>query len=337
MGVLFVLFAAAMVVATFIENDFGSPVAYSMVYNTRWFELILLLLSVNLIGQMFIFKLYKRDKLPVFLFHLSFVLMIVGAGITRYFGWEGIIHIREGEEQNTCYSGEKYIGYSIKDAAGNLIDSRSEKYTMTSESADDYKTTISINDKKYELVLAKIIPNASEVAAGEAGLKAVAVNPGERITGLNAFIFHVFRGAESETVYLWDKENEKVASGTCTIEGKTVEISYGSKSTTLPFSIKLNDFVLERYPGSASPSGYKSNVILIDKRAGLEKPFVVFMNNILKYKGYRFYQSSYDQDEKGTILSVNHDLAGMMVTYTGYILLFFLYNTFTDKQKHGFS
>ncbi len=46
------------------------------------------------------------------------------------------------------------------------------------------------------------------------------------------------------------------------------------------------------------------------------------MNNILKYKGYRFYQSSYDQDEKGTILSVNHDLAGMLVTYAGYSLLF---------------
>ena len=46
------------------------------------------------------------------------------------------------------------------------------------------------------------------------------------------------------------------------------------------------------------------------------------MNNILKYKGYRFYQSSYDPDEKGTILSVNHDMAGMLVTYTGYVLLF---------------
>ena len=46
------------------------------------------------------------------------------------------------------------------------------------------------------------------------------------------------------------------------------------------------------------------------------------MNNILKYKGYRFYQSSFDRDEKGTVLSVNHDLAGMLVTYTGYSLLF---------------
>ena len=49
---------------------------------------------------------------------------------------------------------------------------------------------------------------------------------------------------------------------------------------------------------------------------------MIFMNNILKYKGYRFYQSSFDRDEQGTILSVNHDRAGMIVSYTGYIILF---------------
>ena len=103
MGVLFVLFAVAMAVATFLENDFGSPAAYSMVYNTRWFELILLLLAVNLVGQLIILKLYRKAKLPVFLFHLSFILMIIGAGITRYFGWEGTIHIREGEEQKIAF------------------------------------------------------------------------------------------------------------------------------------------------------------------------------------------------------------------------------------------
>ena len=84
----------------------------------------------------------------------------------------------------------------------------------------------------------------------------------------------------------------------------------------------LNDFVLERYPGSDSPSGYKSAVTLLDNADNVKKPFVIFMNNVLKYKGYRFYQSSYDPDEKGTVLSVNRDRVGMIVTYTGYFLLF---------------
>jgi cytochrome c-type biogenesis protein CcsB len=322
MGVLFILFAVSMAAATFIENDFGSSAAYSMVYSAKWFELILLLLAANLIGRLFGLKLYKKEKLAVFLFHLSFILMIAGSGITRYFGWEGVIHIREGEKQNTCFSNEKYIGYSIKDVTGNTINSHSQKYSMTSVSADNYKKTLNINGNNYELVLAKIIPNATEEISNTGDKKAVAVNPEEQNTGQNAFIFNLFKGKESVTVYIWDKQDEKVASGTCLIDGKMVEITYGSKSTALPFSIKLNDFVLERYPGSTSPSGYKSDVVLIDNVANVEKPFMIFMNNILKYKGYRFYQSSYDQDEKGTILSVSHDVAGMLVTYSGYGLLF---------------
>ena len=85
MGVLFLSFAGAMAAATFIENDFGSHAAYSMVYGTRWFELILLLLVINLTGRLIILKLYKKEKLAVALFHVAFIIMIVGAGITRYF------------------------------------------------------------------------------------------------------------------------------------------------------------------------------------------------------------------------------------------------------------
>ena len=62
MGLLFVAFAVAMAVATFLENDFGSPAAYSMVYNSRWFELILLLLVVNLSGQLIVFNLFRKEQ-----------------------------------------------------------------------------------------------------------------------------------------------------------------------------------------------------------------------------------------------------------------------------------
>lgn len=87
----------------------------------------------------------------------------------------------------------------------------------------------------------------------------------------------------------------------------------------LPFSIKLLDFTLTRYPGSSSPSSYNSDLeIYVDGETKLEK---VYMNNILDLKGYRFFQSSYDQDELGTILSVSQDTYGRRITYTGYALL----------------
>jgi hypothetical protein len=98
-------------------------------------------------------------------------------------------------------------------------------------------------------------------------------------------------------------------------------ISYGAKEVVLPFEIILRDFQLDRYPGSKSPSSYASEVTLIDKNENLNMDYRIYMNNILEHKGFRFYQSSYDRDEKGTVLSVNHDKAGTIITYIGYFLL----------------
>ena len=92
-----------------------------------------------------------------------------------------------------------------------------------------------------------------------------------------------------------------------------------TSSHTLPFSVELKKFTLTRYPGSSSPSSYESEVIVhVDGETRSER---IFMNNVLDVKGYRFFQASYDPDEQGTILSVNRDVAGRNITYTGYLLL----------------
>ena len=97
-------------------------------------------------------------------------------------------------------------------------------------------------------------------------------------------------------------------------------MAYGEKEIELPFSLYLNKFSLERYAGSMSPSSFKSNVTLIDDKKAIKEEHMIFMNNVLDYGGYRFFQTSYDPDEKGTVLSVNHDFYGTWVTYIGYFL-----------------
>ncbi len=100
---------------------------------------------------------------------------------------------------------------------------------------------------------------------------------------------------------------------------------YGPKVLELPFSIKLNDFVAERYPGTErSFSAFSSQVTVLDEEKG-DYDYKIFMNNILDHRGYRFFQSSFDPDEKGTILSVNHDFWGTWVTYIGYFLIILWY------------
>ncbi len=83
MAILFVGFATAMAIATFIENDYGTQTSKALVYNTWWFEAIMLMFVLNFFGNIFRYKLLRKEKWPVLLFHLAFILIIIGAGITN--------------------------------------------------------------------------------------------------------------------------------------------------------------------------------------------------------------------------------------------------------------
>ena len=85
-----------------------------------------------------------------------------------------------------------------------------------------------------------------------------------------------------------------------------------------PFSISLHDFEATRYAGTQTPMDFVSTIVIYDN-GRIEG--TVSMNNIFKHRGYRFYQSGYDNDEKGTFLIVSHDPWGIGITYAGYALL----------------
>ena len=76
MAILFLAFAGAMAVATFIENDFGTPTARVLVYNAWWFETIMLLFVINFVGNIVKFNLLQPKKWVTLLFHLSFILSV---------------------------------------------------------------------------------------------------------------------------------------------------------------------------------------------------------------------------------------------------------------------
>ena len=124
-------------------------------------------------------------------------------------------------------------------------------------------------------------------------------------------------------------------------EGETVsnmmrDEGAGMGNTSLPFSVTLDDFRLQRYPGSHSPMSYESDLVI---KKGDEAPVqaTVRMNKVIDIDGYRLFQSSFDPDEQGTILSVSYDRPGMQLTYIGYFLLFagFVLTLFSKKSRFG--
>ncbi|MEZ5011242.1 MAG: cytochrome c biogenesis protein ResB [Bacteroidales bacterium] len=174
-GVLFIVFALSMAIATFIENDFGAAAAKQIIYGAKWFELIFLLMIINLSGQIFTFKLYQKKKIPVLLFHLSFIVMIVGAAVTRYTGFEGNIHIREGETSNRVTGDTKYMGVNIYDSSDNLLYESSEKVEVTGTSLGKFYRKARLDGEEITIRYSQFIPNSAETLIEEPGNDPVAV------------------------------------------------------------------------------------------------------------------------------------------------------------------
>ncbi len=186
MVVLFILFATAMAVATFIENDFGTPTARTLVYNSFWFELLMILLAVNLIGNIIRFKMYQRKKWPVFLFHIAFLLILVGAGVTRYISFEGMMPIQEGETTDTFLSDKVFLKVHIDDG-NRQIDPPIQKALNLSAidvpylTDNHYSTALDFNGTPVHINILSYVPHALdsliEDPKGQTYLKIVASTP----------------------------------------------------------------------------------------------------------------------------------------------------------------
>ncbi len=421
--ILVAILAIALGTATFIEDKYDTVTAKNLVYNTKWIELLFLLLVINLIGHIKAYNLFSKKKIGGLIFHLSFIVMIIGAGITRYTGFEGNIHIRKGESSNIVYTAEPYLMVSFSDINNNY----NYGYPINIGKVNDnfFKVSIPLAEKetieiKYKEIISNAVSTIEENVVGgkdmielslasKNGLKTVRIEKGEiknlgeislaynnvnkesvnviekdgvfKILSTDDIIESTMTETEIDTIkkdsttdfkqnyvyktnglaFLFSKfyksaQKKLIISTTpntgddavildlaikgkkyqaevmfksgfasdyeeYNFDGTTIRFGFGNKTIELPFSLYLKDFIFEKYPGSDSPSSYKSEVTLIDNRNNTKEDHSIFMNNVLDYNQYRFFQSSYDTDEQGTILSVNHDYWGTFVTYLGYTLM----------------
>lgn len=109
MAVLFIVFAAAMAAGTFIEDAYNTDTARIIIYNSWWFEVIMFFFMINFLGNIKRYQLYKKEKWATLTLHLSFILILLGAFVTRYISYEGMMPIREGATENQFYSDRTYL------------------------------------------------------------------------------------------------------------------------------------------------------------------------------------------------------------------------------------
>jgi cytochrome c-type biogenesis protein CcsB len=423
-GLYMILFAVAIATATFIENDFGTSAAQKIIYKAGWFELLLVLFGVTIVVNIFRFRMIEQKKWAILAFHASIIVIIIGAGVTRYFGYEGMMHIREGDSSNSFLSAETHLIFEVtKNNQKYVFD---EPVLFASLGKNELEKSYNLGGEVFDVKVLGFTPNPGEVMvfdedgspvikvvmAGMEGreeyfirygnqsrirgtlfnfsdqeigaafnikfadnqllfkaptaftqmvmttekLDTLAANEYHTLmlrsmysNGLQNFVFGDFsptarveiasssrkmtnqsmggaflvisNGTEEDFNYVYGMKGVEGRPRAFKVGDAFFSVSYGAKRITVPFSLRLRDFILERYPGTDNASSYASEVTLIDPDKGLENDQRIFMNNVLDYQGYRFFQSSYDKDELGTYLSVNHDWWGTWISYIGYIIL----------------
>lgn len=298
--VLLAVYAVLCAVATFIESDaaYGIQAAQDMIYRSSMFNIVHLLLLLNLIGVFVYRKVWKSKKYYSIILHLSFIIILLGAALTRFFGFEGVVHIREHEASNVIMTSDEYL--NIRVAVEDNIYYTNIPVRYNSVTQTKFHEKIPLNDSELEI-------------------KYNSYKPGDKNTSPYINVTASYNG-DSKTMDLPQSYLDANIGETFELGGMYFQLVWGPAEISVPFEMYLEDFILTRYPGSKSPSSYKSRILVTDYNDNSSFGYEIFMNNVLDYKGYRFFQSSYDQDEQGTILSVNKD-PGKIPTYIGYFLL----------------
>jgi len=424
-ALLFVSFSTAMAFGTFIESWYSTDTAKIWIYNAWWFELLMVLMAVNFAGNIFKYRLLQKDKWAVLLLHLSFILILLGAFVTRYIGFEGVMPIREGDATQFFLSEKTYLTVFVDgEIDGTPRRKKLEDAVLLSEHVNNnFQWKNDFNGQEFTLSYVDFIEGATEGLVldenGERYLKIVEAGDGNRhdhylkegdianihnilftlnrpqegainirfeegmytiespfsgqfmrmsdqfqgnltadeISPLelrslyslpnfqfvipepalrgrfdivkadpqsgvqqNALLLEVSSMGEASKVTLLGGKGFTADPKKISVGGLDFYLQYGSLPLELPFSIRLNDFIAEKYPGTEKSYASFMSKITVEESPPFD--YDIYMNHILDHKGYRFFQASFDPDEKGTILSVNHDWWGTWITYIGYFLLY---------------
>ena len=149
--------AVASAKATLIETNVDREGAYDLVYAAPWFEFLLGLLIVSLVLLFFRRWPYKPQQLGFMLVHISIVVILLSAGITRYFGFEGTMSIREGATLNYMYSAKSHVKATLGDQTAT--------YPLRLWKANDNNIwqKVTLQGQEYQLGVTEYWPSYTEV------------------------------------------------------------------------------------------------------------------------------------------------------------------------------
>lgn len=214
-AILLFAFAFAIGYATFIENDFGTRASKALIFNAWWLEVILILLCLSLILNVIKNNMFCWSKITILVYHLAFIIILIGAGTTRYFGTEGMMHIREGKMENKFVSDDLYLQIKVDDKEFQY--EYDKRLFLSPISNNNFTLPIDFLENDISIKYADFIPNVKDSLMDDAD-------------GGKAIMHLVVPGNNGmQSVFLLDGEQKIIANNTFTLNNpqeKAINLFY---------------------------------------------------------------------------------------------------------------
>src|SRR3989338_9597651 len=107
--VLLVFLGIVFATGTFLESNYGAPVAQVLIYRTRWLSILFFSLALNLLASALDRIPWKKKHIGFLTTHLGIILMLAGSLVTQAFGIEGQVQVEEGKTESRMTLAEPLI------------------------------------------------------------------------------------------------------------------------------------------------------------------------------------------------------------------------------------
>ena len=270
------------------------------------------LLLINLIAAHYSRFGFRKDKFGIIITHLGLILLLMGQLVTDMLSTESSLHLRNGEAKN----------YSESDRLTELavigkVDPRTDQVVAIPDSRLAGGSVIRTPELPFAVRVKHFYRNSLLVAQPTAGFEKSGATQGAgpdvwireepRTTKMDerdtpsALVELV---ADGKSLGSWLVSTRLAAPQTVRFNGRAYDLILRLRRYYIPFNLQLLEFKHDIYAGTDIPKNFSSQVRVLNPATGEDREVKIKMNTPLRYGGLTFYQASFDQDDRGSILEV---------------------------------
>ncbi|RAP32837.1 hypothetical protein DID77_04015 [Candidatus Marinamargulisbacteria bacterium SCGC AG-439-L15] len=272
------------------------------------------LLIINLLTAVITQKLYVPKKIGLFLSHLGLAILIVGSGLSSYWGIESQLIFEEGQTKQYTEAqrhSELVVSRSLTENEDEIVGIPD---TILSE-----KKVVSHPKLPFTIHIDEYFPNAQlfrregvgsfgekqkeiKGVGGRVAIKELPITVKDDELNMSTAVITLKK--DKNVLGTWLVSRALGASQTVKVQGRSYTLKMREMRYYLPYKLTLKDFKHDRYAGTNTPKNFSSLVAIEDAEKKEFRDVLIYMNHPLRYRGKTFYQASFGKEDTLSVLQV---------------------------------